>query len=299
MTDRITLKGLRARGRHGVLPTERAEGQDFLVDVVLELDLSAAARDDDLAKTVDYGVLAGRAGQGDHRRAGRPDRDARRPAGRRLPRRRAGADGDGHRAQAARADPARVRRRRGPPAAREGGALTRAVLSLGSNLGDRLAHLRAAVAELEPVLVSVSGVYETPPWGDPDQPSYLNAAVAGPGRRGDRSGLARPGPARSRAAEGRVRDPERQFGPRTLDVDVIAVFDADGQPVRQRRPGADPAAPAGPPAGVRAPAVGRPRSGGRAARPRVGSTDLLRAEPAAGDVAAVRARPDLRIQSAG
>jgi 7,8-dihydroneopterin aldolase/epimerase/oxygenase len=60
MTDRITLKGLRARGRHGVLATERAEGQDFLVDVVLELDLSAAARDDDLAKTVDYGVLAGR-----------------------------------------------------------------------------------------------------------------------------------------------------------------------------------------------------------------------------------------------
>ncbi|GIF49012.1 dihydroneopterin aldolase [Asanoa ferruginea] len=60
MADRITLKGLRARGRHGVLPAERAEGQDFLVDVALELDLSAAARDDDLTKTVDYGVLAGK-----------------------------------------------------------------------------------------------------------------------------------------------------------------------------------------------------------------------------------------------
>jgi dihydroneopterin aldolase len=60
MSDRITLKGLRARGRHGVLPAERAEGQDFLVDVALDLDLSAAARDDDLTKTVDYGVLAGR-----------------------------------------------------------------------------------------------------------------------------------------------------------------------------------------------------------------------------------------------
>ncbi|MEV4618406.1 dihydroneopterin aldolase [Asanoa sp. NPDC049573] len=60
MADRITLKGLRARGRHGVLPAERAEGQDFLVDVALDLDLSAAAKDDDLTKTVDYGVLAGR-----------------------------------------------------------------------------------------------------------------------------------------------------------------------------------------------------------------------------------------------
>jgi len=60
MRDRITLKGLRARGHHGVLPEEREEGQDFLVDVVLELDLRAAARTDDLTETVDYGALASR-----------------------------------------------------------------------------------------------------------------------------------------------------------------------------------------------------------------------------------------------
>src|SRR4051794_1815372 len=42
VTDRIELRGLRVRGRHGVYDFERAEGQDFLVDVTLELDLAAA-----------------------------------------------------------------------------------------------------------------------------------------------------------------------------------------------------------------------------------------------------------------
>ena len=58
MTDRIRLSGLRARGHHGVLPEERAAGQDFLVDVTLELPLGAAASGDDLARTVHYGDLA-------------------------------------------------------------------------------------------------------------------------------------------------------------------------------------------------------------------------------------------------
>jgi dihydroneopterin aldolase len=60
MTDRITLTGLRVRGRHGVYDFERAHGQDFLLDVVLELDLGPAARSDDVADTVHYGELAER-----------------------------------------------------------------------------------------------------------------------------------------------------------------------------------------------------------------------------------------------
>ncbi len=60
MSDRITLRGLRAYGYHGVYPQERAEGQEFVVDVTLELDLAAAAGSDDLADTVDYGALADR-----------------------------------------------------------------------------------------------------------------------------------------------------------------------------------------------------------------------------------------------
>lgn len=56
--DRVALRGLRARGHHGVFPQERAEGQTFVVDVVLGLDTRPAAADDDLAKTVHYGIVA-------------------------------------------------------------------------------------------------------------------------------------------------------------------------------------------------------------------------------------------------
>jgi dihydroneopterin aldolase len=60
MTDRISLSGLRVRGHHGVLPQERRDGQDFVVDAVLHLDTRAAAVSDQLADTVDYGELATR-----------------------------------------------------------------------------------------------------------------------------------------------------------------------------------------------------------------------------------------------
>lgn len=60
MTDRIVLTGLRARGRHGVYDFERAEGQEFVVDAELELDLAPAARSDKVTDTVHYGELAQR-----------------------------------------------------------------------------------------------------------------------------------------------------------------------------------------------------------------------------------------------
>ncbi len=58
MTDVIKLSGLTVRGRHGVFAFEREQGQDFVVDVVLELDLAPAAASDDVAETVHYGELA-------------------------------------------------------------------------------------------------------------------------------------------------------------------------------------------------------------------------------------------------
>ena len=58
MTDRITLTGLRVRGRHGVFEHERRDGQDFLLDATVWLDLSRAARSDDLNDTLHYGELA-------------------------------------------------------------------------------------------------------------------------------------------------------------------------------------------------------------------------------------------------
>lgn len=58
MRDRIALRGLRARGYHGVFDFERREGQDFVVDAVLYLDTAPAAATDDVGDTVHYGLLA-------------------------------------------------------------------------------------------------------------------------------------------------------------------------------------------------------------------------------------------------
>jgi 2-amino-4-hydroxy-6-hydroxymethyldihydropteridine diphosphokinase len=173
--------------------------------------------------------------------------------------------------------------------------VTRAVLSLGSNLGDRHQHLREAVRSFGDAVLLTSGVYETPPWGDPDQPAYLNAVLmvadptATPHDWLDRAHAAE-------SAAGRVRDPQRRFGPRTLDVDVIAVWDAGGLPVLSDD--ADLALP-------------HPRAHQRAfvLRPWIdidpfgqlpghGSlSDLLTSEALAGDVAAMSPRPDLPLES--
>jgi 7,8-dihydroneopterin aldolase/epimerase/oxygenase len=59
VTDRITLSGLRVFGHHGVFDHERRDGQEFLVDLVVWLDLGPAAASDALADTADYGALAG------------------------------------------------------------------------------------------------------------------------------------------------------------------------------------------------------------------------------------------------
>jgi len=56
--DRIVLRGVTARGRHGWFPHERENGQQFRVDVALGVDTASAAATDDLAETIDYGALA-------------------------------------------------------------------------------------------------------------------------------------------------------------------------------------------------------------------------------------------------
>ena len=106
--------------------------------------------------------------------------------------------------------------------------MTRAVLSLGANLGDRAGALRAALTALkDDGLVARSTLYETPPWGPVEQPPYLNAIAVVRGPRDAAGWLARAHELEQ--AAGRTR--EVRFGPRTLDVDVITVTGDDGTPV--------------------------------------------------------------------
>lgn len=56
--DRIAIRGLRVFAHHGVLESERTQGQNFLIDVTVHLDTAQAAAADDLSRTLDYGGLA-------------------------------------------------------------------------------------------------------------------------------------------------------------------------------------------------------------------------------------------------
>jgi 2-amino-4-hydroxy-6-hydroxymethyldihydropteridine diphosphokinase len=110
--------------------------------------------------------------------------------------------------------------------------VTKAVLSIGSNLGDRFAHLRAAVAGFGDAVRAVSPVYETAPWGGVEQDDFLNAVLVVEDAGTDAWGWLRRGQELEQAAK-RVR--EVHWGPRTLDVDVVTVEGPDG-PVRSDHP---------------------------------------------------------------
>lgn len=102
--------------------------------------------------------------------------------------------------------------------------MTRAVLSIGSNLGDRITHLQSAVDAMRPWLRAVSPVYETPPWGPVPQDDYLNAVLVVE----DSAAAPSDWLIRAHAAEnaaGRTR--ELRWGPRTLDVDIVCVDDIE------------------------------------------------------------------------
>jgi 2-amino-4-hydroxy-6-hydroxymethyldihydropteridine diphosphokinase len=103
--------------------------------------------------------------------------------------------------------------------------LSRAVLSLGSNLGDRFAHLRSAVDGFAGAVVAASPVYETAPWGGVEQDDFLNAVLVVDDPAAGPWDWLRRGQALENAS-GRVR--EVRWGPRTLDVDVVTVDGPDG-----------------------------------------------------------------------
>lgn len=102
----------------------------------------------------------------------------------------------------------------------------RCVLSIGSNLGDRLGRLQAVVDALADSVLSVSPVFETDAWGGVEQEPFLNAVVIAEDSESDAPGWLR----RAQQIEtdnDRVRT--LKWGPRTLDVDLVCCFEGEDE----------------------------------------------------------------------
>ncbi|MCI4674443.1 2-amino-4-hydroxy-6-hydroxymethyldihydropteridine diphosphokinase [Candidatus Mycolicibacterium alkanivorans] len=102
--------------------------------------------------------------------------------------------------------------------------MTRVVLSIGSNVGDRLARLQSAVDGLGGSVRALSPIYETDAWGGVEQGPFLNAIVVADDPNLDGPGWLRRAHALEQAND-RVRG--QKWGPRTLDVDLVCCHDGD------------------------------------------------------------------------
>lgn len=237
--DRIVLSGVRGRGHHGVFEHERRDGQDFVVDVALSVDLAPAGASDDLADTVNYGEVGAAALA---RIEGEPfdliERLAHVIAEDAL----AHVAVDEvtvtvHKPQApvgvAFGDvTVSVTRRRGS---------SPVVVALGANLcrgEDSPADtITAAVAELGfgvgLTALRASALYDTTPVGGPDQPDYVNAVLLARTHLSPTSLLRE-----LHAVEaGFERTREVRWGARTLDLDLIQYGDPGaGTDLVQDRP---------------------------------------------------------------
>ena len=245
--DLLTLTGLRATGHHGVFDHERRDGQPFVIDVTLHLPLAVAGATDELARTVHYGVLA-------EEIVAAVERDpvdlietvAERVVDVVLAHESVvGVRVTVHKPEAPITVPfadvsvsiTRWLPGRLPAAAFSArevatlrhwdqSAVTRAVVALGANLGDREATLRTAVAELdgEPGVrvVAASPIVQTPALKlegvDEEAPAYLNAVIAVDTVLGPRALLSVL--QRVETRHGRTR--EVRWGDRTLDLDLLA-----------------------------------------------------------------------------
>lgn len=227
MSDVIWLSGLAAHAHHGVFPFEQREGQRFVLDVGYELDTRPAGRADDVAATVSYsdvagavhGVLTGPPFRLLEALAERVAATVLDFAGV------AGVTVVVHKPQAplpvSVADVSLTIRR--TPITVVPAAPVRSVLALGGNVGDVPATLRSAVAtvreELGEVRVGplVRTLAMTLPGSGP-QPDYWNTVLEARTRLSACEVLALG--QRLEARHGRRRD--ERWGPRTLDVDLVA-----------------------------------------------------------------------------
>ena len=213
MSDTVRIEGVRGHGAHGVLPEEKRRAQPFVVDVEMEVEPAAA---DSIECTVSYADVAADA-----------ETLAARIAERVLARGALRAAVTVHKPEAPVgvpfSDVSVTVRRNGPLV--DGGTIRRAVLALGSNLGDGRAHLDAAVEALGALdlhLIGVSDYLSTDPVlapGQEPQPRYTNAVATVTTAMSPLALLAEL--QRIEVRGGRVR--ERRWGPRTIDLDIIDV----------------------------------------------------------------------------
>ena len=226
MSDRIALKGISAKGFHGVLDFEKRDGQTFVVDVEMEVDLALAGTSDDLVDTVNYAEVAGDIvelieGESLDLIEALADRIATKVLTRPLVE---AVVVTVHKPQAPVGHPftdvaVSVERLRETPV----------VIAVGSNMGESVETIQNAVGSLWLALElkAASRVYETAPVGGPAQAAYLNAVLIGTTSMSPQRLL--------RTMQdieldnGRVR--KERWGPRTLDLDLIQygdpVFDTD------------------------------------------------------------------------
>lgn len=222
--DRIEISGLRVMTLVGVLPHERESPQPLELDIILEGDLRDAGMSDDLADTAHYGFVA--------ERAAAIARETKDELLERLVHRIAEDALTVDRVEAVEIvvrklrppipediqyTAVRIRRTRADlqiPARTS----HRAIVALGSNLGDRVGFLKAAVEELGSSLIAQSQVFETAPVGGPDnQGAYLNMVVAVETSLDPFAMLRRCQRIESLALRQRIV----HWGPRTLDVDLL------------------------------------------------------------------------------
>jgi dihydroneopterin aldolase/2-amino-4-hydroxy-6-hydroxymethyldihydropteridine diphosphokinase len=222
MSDRIVLLGLSARGFHGVLDEEKSAGQDFVVDLMLEVDLRRPGGSDLLAHTVNYAEVAADTVA----LITGPSLDLIETLANRI----AAAALRRPLVQAVRVTVHKPQAPVGVPFGDVKVVVERhrdepVVIAMGANLGRVQATLEAAVRELAEVdglrITAVSELFESDPVGGPEQPVYFNAVILARTRLApfalltELHGI--------EAEHGRVR--ETRWGARTLDLDLIQYGD--------------------------------------------------------------------------
>lgn len=221
MTDRVFVTDLCLHGNHGLHPEETRLGQKFHVDIECAVDLAPCAAEDDYEKAVCYGTLCDMAAEVS---ASGPFRLIE-TLGHRI------AEAVLARFYAVNEVVVRVRKPSAPLAAVFGHVgveirrrrRRRIGLSLGSNMGDKIANVQTALSLLRTENVvefdAISKFYRTAPWGKEDQDWFVNACATGWTTLTPEEVLK--ACKRIEFHVGRV--PTVRWGPRAIDIDILFI----------------------------------------------------------------------------